>query len=60
MTAVSLRRGGWWSRVADLAQHTPVAQSQQKPWCVKDFGAVPVCGSVRPLASQRARAAVRD
>jgi hypothetical protein len=60
MTAISIRRGGWWSRVAHVVHHTPKAQSQQKPLCGKDFGALPVCGSVRPLASQRARAAAQD
>lgn len=31
-----------------------------KPLPRKDFGAIPVCGSVRSLASQRARAMARD
>jgi hypothetical protein len=60
MTAISLRRGSWWSRAARVVHYTPAVEPRPKALCGKDFGALPVCGSVRPVASQRARAATQD
>ncbi|MEO5981540.1 MAG: hypothetical protein ABIQ13_04400 [Pedococcus sp.] len=50
------------SMIGSLAAHAqapdPASRERRHPATLqrKDFGAVPVCGSVRPLASQREQA----
>jgi hypothetical protein len=39
-----------------IPRRSRAVASVAKPLPRKDFGAIPVCGSVRPLASQQARA----